>query len=124
MPRYRLDETDLADLALCQLDLGQADEALVLVDSVLGRLDSELAATPAYKTIELRWPCQQVLDRLGDARAMPLLDRLHADVLARTAELTEPADRDRLVQALPVFRGIVAACRRPGDPVRVNGQAR
>ncbi len=115
---------NLADLARCLFGLGQAQEALVLVSSVLSRLEGELAATPAYQTIELRWPCQQVLEALGDPRATHLLYRLHADVLARTAELTGPADRDRLVQALPVFRGIVAAGQRLGDPARHDGQAR
>ena len=64
----------------------------------------------------MRWDCQQVLDAVGDARAAVLLEQLHADVQARAIELTDAADRERLIQALPVFRDIVAAHRRRGMP--------
>ena len=46
-----------------------------------------------------------------DARSAPLLGQLHADVQARAAELTGAPDRARLIEALPEFRGIVAAHR-------------
>ena len=36
-------------------------------------------------------------------------DRDEGFVNARAVELTAAADRERLIQALPVFRGIVAA---------------
>lgn len=88
-----------------------------MVTSLLERLNSVLAPAPAHTTIMLRWNCQQVLDALGDARATPLLDQLHADVQARAAEMTDLADRDRLIQATPTFRAIVAAHGRCGEPV-------
>jgi len=83
--------------------------ALVTVNHVLTRLHGELAARPAHETIALRRPCQQVLETLADTRAAPLLEQLHADVQARAEVLTDAADRQRLIQALPVFRAIVAA---------------
>ena len=87
-----------------------------MVELLLDRLDSELAGRAAHEPIELRWTCQQVLDALGDARAATLLAPLVADVQARASELTDAADRERLIQALPVFRGIVAAHEQRGRP--------
>ena len=53
-----------------------------------------------------RW---QALAAVGDPRAAPMLAQLFSDVHVRATELTDASDRDRLIQALPVFRGIVAA---------------
>ena len=100
---------NLAGTALCQASLGQPGPALSTVNQVLERLNGELAARPAHETIALRWPCLQVFETLADARAEPLLEQLHADVQARAEVLTDAADRQRLVQALPVFRSIVDA---------------
>ena len=57
-----------------------------------------------------------MLHAVGDARAAPLLDQLFAEVHASAADLTGPEDRDRLIQTLTDFRGIVAAYQRRGDP--------
>lgn len=103
-----------AHAAVCLARLGQAAEARSTVDALLNRLHRELAECPAHETIELRWTCQQVLDAAGDARAATLLEQLFADVQARATELTDAVDRERLIQALPVFRGIVAAHQRRG----------
>ena len=108
-----------AQIALCECRLGQPEAALSTVNALLNRLDrlaNDLADIPAHETLEIRWTCQQVLEALGDARAAPMLDQLYAFVHARAAELTDAADRDRLIQALPDFRGIVAAQRRRGGP--------
>ena len=83
---------------------------------LLDPLNGDLAGRPAHATLALRWTCQQVFDALGDARAAPLLERLFTDVQARATELTDAADRERLIQALPVFRAIVAACPQRGEP--------
>ena len=83
---------------------------------LLDRLAGELVERPAHETIDMRWDCQQVLDAAGDARAAVLLEQLHADVQARAIELTDAADRERPIQALPVFRDIVAAHRRRDVP--------
>lgn len=90
--------------------------ALATVNRQLDCLGGELAETPAAEMILLRWLCQQVLQAVGDARAEAMLEQLHADVQARAAELTDAADRDRLIQALPAFRAIVAAFSRRGPP--------
>ena len=105
-----------AYMALCQTRLGDTALARSMVELLLDRLDSELAGRAAHETIELRWTCQQVLDALGDARAATLLAPLVADVQARATELTDAADRERLIRALPVFRGIVAAHEQRGQP--------
>ena len=105
-----------ASAALCQIRLGQTEAALSTVNTLLVRLSCDLAERPAHETIAMRWNCQQVLDALGDARAATLLEQLHADVQARATELTDAADRERLIQALPVFRAIAAAQRRRGEP--------
>lgn len=105
-----------AHAARCQLRLGQPGAALSTVNSLLNRLDGDLAQEPADATILLRWTCQPVLEAVGDVRAGPLLAQLYADVRGRAAELTDAGDRDRLIQALPVFRDIVAAHRRRGEP--------
>ena len=104
-----------AHAAVCQTRLGQTTVARSTVDLLLKRLDDDLAESPAHETIELRWNCQQVLEAVGDARAAAVLKQLVADVQARAVELTDAADRDRLIQALPVFRTIVAAHGRRGE---------
>jgi len=96
-------------LAQCAVRLGQPDVALAGLNATLDRLQRDLADCPANKTIVLRWHCQQVMVALGDARAGPLLDQLFADVQAAATLLTDAADRGRLIQALPVWRAIVAA---------------
>ena len=109
------DGENVADTALCQLRLGQPDVALSTVNVLLDRLEGDLKEYPAHKTIELRWSCQQVLAAVGDARAAPLLEQLFAHVQLRADELTDAADRERLIQALPVFRAIVAAYQQRGE---------
>ena len=96
--------------ALCQARLGQLEAARSAADQVLEQLAGELADSPADETIGLRWTCCQVLQALGDARADPLLEQLFTDVHARVAVATNAADRERLIQAIAVFRRVVAAC--------------
>jgi len=98
-----------AEAALCQWRLGQSTAALAMVNTLLQRLDGDLARFPVHETIGLRWNCQQVLAAAGDARAATLLDQLFIDVQARASAMTDAADRDRLIQAQPVWRAIVAA---------------
>jgi len=98
-----------ARAALCNLRLGQPQVALSAVNVVLERLSGDLAERPAHETIKVRWLCQQALEGAGDARAQLLLGQLFADVQTRAIELTDAADRDRLIQALPDFRAVVAA---------------
>jgi class 3 adenylate cyclase len=98
-----------AKTALSQVRLGQPEAALDTLNHTLGRLKSDLADYPACETIELRWTCQQALQALGDGRAAPLLEQLFTDVQARASEVTDASDRDRLIQAKPEFRAIVAA---------------
>ena len=102
--------------ALCELRLGQPSSALSRVNQLLQRLSGDLAEHLAHETICLRWPCQQVLDAVADARAVPMLEQLFADVQARATQLTDVVDRDRLIQAQPIFRAIVAAHGRHGGP--------
>lgn len=105
--------------ALCELRLGRRDAALAAVNALLERLlDGDLAECPAHETIELRWPCQQVLEALADTRAAAMLEQLVADVRARAAALTVAADHERLIQARPVFRGIIAAHGRRSQATR------
>jgi tetratricopeptide (TPR) repeat protein len=98
-----------ACVALCQAKLGQGIEALAVVDTLLDGVEGPAANLPASATILLRWTCQQVLDKLGDRRNEPVLAQLHADIQRRAAELTDAADRERLIQAIPTFRAIAAA---------------
>jgi HEAT repeat protein len=79
------------------------------LNRTLTRLNSELADCPPAETMLVRWTCQQVLQALGDERAAPMLEPLHADVQATAALRTDAADRERLTQAIPNFRDIVAA---------------
>lgn len=43
-----------------------------------------------------------------------MLEQLHADVLAHVARSTAAVDRDRMIQAVPTFRAIVADYRGRG----------
>ena len=47
-------------------------------------------------------------------RARPLREQLFADVQARATAVTDAANRDRLIQAIPNFRDTVAARGRLG----------
>ena len=105
-----------ADMALCLARLGQLEEAALAVRGLMERLDSDLAPHAGQRTIEMRWACQQVLDEVGDGLARPMLEQLLADVQVRVAELTHAADRERLIQAIPHFRDIVAAHSRGTKP--------
>jgi hypothetical protein len=102
--------------AHCEFLLGRPDAAQSAMDSLLVRMDRDLAGIPSYETVGVRWACQQVLAALGDGRAEPMLDQLHADIQARATVLTEAADRERLIQDVPAFRVIVAAQRRRAQP--------
>lgn len=106
-----------ASMALCQARLGDTGPALTEVEQVL----AYQAANPsksAGQYLDMGWYCQQVIAAAGDARAGPMLDALFAEMqtcaceLATAAEFTDPADRERLIQELPVFRAIVSAHRR------------
>ena len=105
-----------ATAALCAIRLGQPAVALARLNATLDQLQRELAECPANETIDLRWKCHQVMVALDDERAGPLLGPLFVDVQARAAELTDAANRERLIQALPVLRSIVAAHGRRGQP--------
>jgi class 3 adenylate cyclase/tetratricopeptide (TPR) repeat protein len=96
-------------LALCAIHLGQPVVALARLNATLDQLQHDLADWPADETIALRWRCHQVMVALGDPRAVPLLDQLFADLQAHATLITDAADRDRLIQAQPVWRAIVAA---------------
>lgn len=107
-----------AAIALCEFMLGQREPALAAVDRLLQRLASELASHPAHETIDLRWTCHQVLSAAGDARAADLLARVAADVQDRAAVMTHESDLQRLIEAQPVFRAVMAAhARRDGVSV-------
>jgi class 3 adenylate cyclase/tetratricopeptide (TPR) repeat protein len=107
-----------ATAALCAIHLGQSAVALAGLNATLDQLQRDLTACPANETIELRWRCQQVMAALDDARAGPLLEQLFADVQAHATLITDAADRDRLIQALPVWRAIVAAHAQRGALTR------
>jgi tetratricopeptide (TPR) repeat protein len=105
-----------AYVAHCEFLLGRTEAAQADIDRLVARMARDLAGVPGYETLGLRWACQQVLAALGDGRAAALLEQLHADVQARATVLTDAADRDRLIQAVPAFRAIVAAHGRRGEP--------
>ena len=107
-PSLATDE-NMACVALCQALLDQPAAALSTLRPVLERLGDEWAQEDPHATITLRWNCQRVLGAVADPRAAPMLQQLHADVQARVAVMTDADDRERLLQALPVFRGVVAA---------------
>ncbi len=111
-----------AGAAACELRLGQREAARSGVGRLLDRLAGDLSGRAAHETIALRWSCSQLLAELADARAEPMLAPLHADVQARAAALTAADDRERLIQALPVWRAIAAAARRraPGEPASLG----
>lgn len=97
--------------ALCAARCGQRAEALRRLDATLDRMRDTLAQAPAIETLDMRWACHQVMRALDDARAKPLLDQLLADVQARATAVTDAADHDRLIAAIPLFGAIVAAHR-------------
>ena len=105
-----------AHAALCQVRSGQTDQARAAVEQLLAQLAGATATDAAHATIEVRTVCHLAPEALADARATPLLVHLHADMLDRAAQLTDAADRDRLIQALPVFRDVAAAYQRLGAP--------
>ena len=111
---------NVAHTALCQIRLGHFDAASASVNLVLDCLQSELAGYAADNLIDLRWTSQQVLEALGDPRAGPLLEQLHVDVHTLATAFTDAADRDRLIQAIPNYRDIVAAYAQRGGQSAVQ----
>jgi hypothetical protein len=102
-----LDSVKVATMeAHCEVLLGRPDVARAMVEPVLASLGSEFAGMPARKTIFERRACQQILAAAGDARAASMLDELYVDVQALAAELTDPDDRERLIEAHPAYRAI------------------
>ncbi len=99
--------------AQCQCRIGQANAARQAIDAVLKRFGADFLGRPAHDTLDLRWCCLQVLEALGDDRAAGLLERLHHDMMVRAAALAPETDRERLIDALPIFRQIKAAHARP-----------
>lgn len=95
----------------CELELGRPEAALSAVNAVLDELRDELSTVQPQHTLGMRFKCHEVLTKLGDARAVALLDTLHADVQAEVSKMTGPDGRERLIQDRPVFRDIVAAYR-------------
>ena len=95
--------------ALCAQRLGMPAEAMTGLDATLDRLQHELAECPANETLSTRWVCQQALQGLGDPRAAPMLEPLFEVVQLQATALTDADDRERLIQAVPIFRDIVAA---------------
>ena len=112
-----------ACIALCQVRLHRHGEALAAVNGLLEALQDPMAGLPAPATIGVRWVCHQALAGLDDTRAGPLLLQLHADVQARAAELTDAADRDRLIRAIAAWRGINAAHQQLRDAPRPSDGA-
>jgi len=80
-----------------------------------GRPHVELADLPAQEARERRRSIRQVLAAVADARAASRLERVFDDRQAHASVLTPAHDRERLILALPVFRGIVAAHRQWGQ---------
>ena len=109
---------NVAHTALCQIRLGHFDAARASVNQVLDCLQRELAEYPADNLINMRWTSQRVLEALGDPRAGPLLEQLYTDVQALATAMTDVEDRDRLIQATPDYRNIVAAYAQRGGPAR------
>jgi class 3 adenylate cyclase/tetratricopeptide (TPR) repeat protein len=101
-----------ASAALCEVDLGRPDAALSRINGVLDALDGELSRIAGPQTIGARWTCVHVLEKLRDARAPMVLERLHADVQSDIAALADPADRKRLIQEHEFYGDIVAAYQR------------
>ncbi len=109
-----------ASVGLCQAHLGDMGTALPEVEGVLAYVAANPSEDPGTH-LDVRWTCQQVLASAGDARAAPMLDALFADVqfcageLADAAELTDAADREQLIQAVPTFRAVAGAYRQRGE---------
>ncbi len=102
--------------ATCELAQGRPDVALATVNAVLERMPVGKATLDAASALGSHWLCQQVLAALGDPRAGPMLDELHANMLVSATARTGPDDRERLIQALPDYRGIAAARARRCEP--------
>ena len=101
-----------AGAALCKTRLGHA--ALSEVNPILASLEGDPGEGSA-SDMKARWFCQRVLRARADARAAPELEQLFAAVQARATRPSAAADRDRLIQALPLFRDNVAAYGRRGE---------
>jgi class 3 adenylate cyclase/tetratricopeptide (TPR) repeat protein len=99
-----------AEGALDTARLGDTQLAVEAAAAVLLRL-AVADSAPTDAVLEARWACQRVFAAAGDARAGPLLQQLAAEVQRRVRELTPdaPDDRQRLVDAVPLFREVVAA---------------
>ena len=101
-----------AGLAATHQAQGDLGSALACVAEVLELLQTrpDLAATE-----ELTWAhlvCYRILAAAGDPRASDLLADAHGIVLARAADIEDPAARSRFLGNVPVNREVVEAWQR------------
>ena len=100
-----------AKAATFEARLGRTEAAVQAADAALQGLKTDVPRARAADTSAVRWDCQRVYALIGDPRAQPLLEQLHADVQAELASLPEAAERERLLQDHAYYGEIVAAFR-------------
>ncbi len=98
-----------ANAAECEIEMGLHEEARARVDEILAALNGELVNVAPRDTVPVRWRCQQILATLGDSRAAPLLEQLHADVQADLAAMAGDEERERVMANSMNYSGIVKA---------------
>jgi adenylate cyclase len=99
----------LAGLAQVALAQGDAPGALASVEEILAHLESE-TLDGAEEPMVVYLTCYQALCANADSRAPALLARARAELLARAAQITDPAARQCFLE-VAAHRGLLADSR-------------
>jgi class 3 adenylate cyclase/tetratricopeptide (TPR) repeat protein len=96
--------------ARMDVERGELGAARATVEQVWQVLEAGVEFEQISQEIHARWACCQVFTALADARAAPLRAVLRDEVRAVAAALqADGGDGDALLQAVPIYRAILAA---------------
>ncbi len=97
----------LSGLAQIALSSGDQAGALRWLQALLGFV-MDNPDLPGDDPLRVYWACYQVLKAVGDARAVPLLNRGHAELMRFSADLEE-STRSRMLTVIGLYRDLHAA---------------
>lgn len=91
------------------LALRRPEQALEEVERALRSLADGVSLAGSGEELRVRWLVFKVLDAVGDARAGPQLDALHADLQEKASRIADPATRQLFLDVPGSSREIVGA---------------
>ncbi|MFN2250289.1 MAG: ATP-binding protein [Anaerolineae bacterium] len=96
-----------AGMARAHLGAGDTDGAMGQIERILAYLDGGGSLSGTWEPLWIHLTCVEVLDAVGDARRERVLERAAAELSALAARITDPSDRQILLEAVPWHRRIM-----------------